>query len=314
MILIITRKIRRIIFTDVKKVDNSGQFKHISVSATKQIAGRAGRYGLHANIKEGGTCTTLRPEDLPFLRKTLPIPFSPLPFARIAPSPRTWALTASVLPLNSSTMTLMDAHIYASRSPSLFRYVTPPRWVEIAQFIDVLMPNLTLNDRLLYSVAPISWGDERAMDVVKKFVLMYSDDMHVDFNAALQDSDFLDAMGRVEAAMARDEEPFSSSKELDVLERYHKLAVLYLWFCYRNPVMFSNFDAVSTLKERLERCLNWCLQGMSELDHEIGQLLALSKKPKGNKIPFLSSWKVREKFVAKQGKEKHQPVVAKMRP
>lgn len=287
-------------------MDNSGQFRNISVSAIKQIAGRAGRYGLHADAEAGGLCTTLKAADLPFLRKTLPVPFSPLPFARTAPTTKSWALTASVLPPNASTLTLTDAHIYASRSPPLFRYSIVPRWNQIARFIDSLMPNLTLSDRLLYSVAPISWNDERALEVVKKFVQMYNDDLLVDFNSALLGSDCLDAMRRVESAMAREEEPNSGPAELGVLERYHKLAVLYIWFCYRNPVMFSGFEEVSMLKQRLEHALNWCLQGMSDLD-DIEQSQVEPRKSKDNKIAFVSAWEARQKSSVRE--KPHQVVV-----
>jgi len=201
----------------------------------------------------------------------------------------------------------MDAHVYASRAPPLFRYSIPPRWNQIAQFIDTSMPNLTLNDRLLYSVAPISWNDELGLDVVRKFVQMYNNNLLVDFGSALQNSDCLSAMNRVEAAMARNEEPNSSPAELGVLERYHKLTVLYIWFCYRNPVMFSGFEEVSALKQRLEHALNWCLQGMSYMDDT--ELQLEPRKSKDNKIAFVSAWNVMKKPSVR---EKPHHVVVKL--
>lgn len=131
-------------FTDRKQVP-------LSITQVKQIAGRAGRYGLHKAVpKDGsdasttepqnmvsppGLVTSLRAQDLPFLRRTLELDPPPLRAAFIHPSVAglqslsRHITTADVYTRGgrdererSYLITLLDAHRYTAQCPPWLRY------------------------------------------------------------------------------------------------------------------------------------------------------------------------------------------------
>ncbi|KAJ7765737.1 P-loop containing nucleoside triphosphate hydrolase protein [Mycena metata] len=262
-------KIRRIIFESVYKWSGPGIGRVIiSVSQMKQIAGRAGRFGMQETDEvPGGFVTTLNPEDLPVLKKTLPIQIPPLPFARIAATRDQFSELAGYLPPTAATETVFLAHIHAGNLPIYCRASMPPSLSLICEYLDQ-QGYFTYWDRLQLIQAPFPWRDRMALDAITEFVATYYQTMYVDVTATMRKLGYLDKLEAVElvmqtAAGVKRPKRFNHSFHLDGLETFHKILVVYLWLSYRNPVSYPAQDLAVKMKERLERALHWCLEEMS---------------------------------------------------
>ncbi|KAJ7778826.1 P-loop containing nucleoside triphosphate hydrolase protein [Mycena maculata] len=277
-------KIRRIIFEAVAKWEgHANGFRPLSISQTKQIAGRAGRFGMQgSDEKPGGFVTTINAEDISFVRKTLTVAPSPHVYARIGPSKEDLARISSLLPPNSGTATIFLASLHAGSLPAYCRPALPPKLEEMCGILDEY-GQLTLPDRMQLMQAPFPWRDRTANDAVVEFIATYYDTMRVDVVDVMRKLGYVEILDTAEHAMnspegrTPDGHKFNASQQLQVLETFHKILVVYLWLTFRNPVSYPSHDDATSLKERLERVLHWCLQ---EVTLHRGPRLALVRPAK----------------------------------
>ncbi|GLB35606.1 putative helicase superfamily c-terminal domain [Lyophyllum shimeji] len=257
-------KIRRIIFEAVRKWDGISE-RPLSVSQTKQIAGRAGRYGMHGASEPCGYTTALFPSDVAFIRRTLELPVSPLPFARIGPTKESFQAFALALPPSASTHAIYEAHRYISRLPPMLRYaeVGASRLRDICEFVDTRGPKLPLADRLNLVQAPVAWRDPACMELVARFVGMYQEEMDVDLMKALEGTEFMANLERIEGKMREEGRRRASAEVLGSLESFHKALVLYVWMSFRQPLAWNSHEEVAALKTRVEKGLDWTLQALT---------------------------------------------------
>ncbi|KAJ7041987.1 P-loop containing nucleoside triphosphate hydrolase protein, partial [Mycena alexandri] len=264
-------KIRRIIFESVYKWGGPGIGRvPISTSQMKQIAGRAGRFGMQG-IDEvpGGSVTTLSREDLPILKKTLPIQIPPLPFARVSPTKIQFAELAGYLPSSAATETIFSAHLHAGNLPIHCRSTMPASLSLLCEYLDQ-QGYFTYMDRLQLIQAPFPWRDRMALTAITEFVATYYQNMHVDITVTMRKLGYLEKLEAVELVMQAPppaagvkRKRFNHAFQLEGLETFHKILVVYLWLSYRNPVSYPAQDLAVKMKERLERALHWCLEEMS---------------------------------------------------
>ena len=113
------RKIKRVIFETVSKFDGGNSMRPLSPSQIKQIAGRAGRFGMHG-ADTAGVVTTLHPSDLDLVREALATPFKPLQVARLNMTLDSYRKIIEALPWESSNMTVAEGYNYVSRMSPLF--------------------------------------------------------------------------------------------------------------------------------------------------------------------------------------------------
>ncbi|KAJ7348849.1 P-loop containing nucleoside triphosphate hydrolase protein [Mycena albidolilacea] len=264
-------KIRRVIFESVWKFDGKRDTL-LSVSQMKQIAGRAGRFGMHgADEKPGGFVTTLKVEDLPILRKTLALQVPPLLYARIAPPGPMFAGLASRLPANATTESIFLASMHAGLCPPYCRPNIPDQLSTVCDYMDQL-GHFTLPDKVFIMQAPFPWRDRTALETINTFIGTYYQSMNVDLVPILERLGYMEMLENAEAAMKSPEgrgttgRRFKPSNELPGLETFHKILVAYMWLSFRNPVSYSAQDQTMELKERLEHTLHWCLQEMTRID------------------------------------------------
>ncbi|KZT54320.1 P-loop containing nucleoside triphosphate hydrolase protein, partial [Calocera cornea HHB12733] len=109
-------KIKRIIFHRMTKWDGK-QVIELSPSMAKQIAGRAGRFGLHGPDDAGGEVTTLFPSDLPILKTAMGVPNAPLRRGLLGPPFGALLDFHQLLAPGTTVIDAMDVYARLMRTP-----------------------------------------------------------------------------------------------------------------------------------------------------------------------------------------------------
>ncbi|KAJ3818407.1 ATP-dependent RNA helicase suv3 [Lentinula raphanica] len=252
-------KIRRIVFESIGKFDGE-VLRPLSISQTKQIAGRAGRYGMLD--EQCGLATTFLPEDLEFLEQALAKPFEPLPAAILAPSQSSSRLIARALPPLASMRTIYDAHIYVSKTQPHYRYSSASTG-KGADILDQYAEQLALDDRIKFLLAPVPWREADCLEILHKLIKSYADDLSVGLRSLFEGTHYLETLLAVENRMLTLPYPKCDDKTLITLELFHKLLGLYAWLAFRNPVAYYEPELVEEWKPRVERAMHWALEGVT---------------------------------------------------
>ncbi|KDR82116.1 hypothetical protein GALMADRAFT_240629 [Galerina marginata CBS 339.88] len=257
-------KIKRVIFEALRKFEEGGMCL-LSSSSIKQIAGRAGRFGLH-DSDAGGTVTTLHAVDLADLANGLAKPNEPLPYGLIGYSSDLLTSTLSILPPGTSMMVALSAPQYIGRLPPFVRCATHERLSTVTSFIDSEWSHMDNEDKVLLLYAPVPWSDTGTMNIVAKMLIQHAQECSVDIASAIEGQGLMETLQFVEGMMKNQGKELakfsSSSTTLIQLEAFHKILVFYKWMSFRNPIVYSD-PTVTELKERSERVLNWTLEKMS---------------------------------------------------
>ncbi|KAH7890078.1 P-loop containing nucleoside triphosphate hydrolase protein [Phlebopus sp. FC_14] len=255
-------KIKRVIFEALDKYDGHEQ-RPLSISQIKQIAGRAGRYGLHG--KPGGLVTTLNDDDLPRLRVALATPPDSLPYALLEPSEFWMGDVAQILPPTASTRSLFEVACYVSKVLPPFRAIAHRKLEEISKFLDTRAADLLLSEKLLFRNAPANWREPVLMDALTRITKLFGTALRVDLDDVLSVAPLKATLKDVEVMMTGEKEndPDTCAKALKTLETLHRVLVLYLWLSFRNQMAFHQTQYAYILKGQVERALEWCLRQLS---------------------------------------------------
>ena len=284
-------KIKRVVFEALHKYNGAHDIQ-LSTSQIKQIAGRAGRYGLG---EPGGFTTTLYPDDLPILRKALTTAAEPLDRAFVHGRDSSAEEIARCLPFNSPSLSTLQVLQYVSRLDWPYRFEIGRAASEMCEFVDTRAGSLTLEDKTLLMVGPVPWRDQMVVEVVAQFYVQYRMQMRVNLIECLRGT-LLGHLEDVEKEMKRGP-PRSSQQMLNGLESLHKALVLYMWMHMRSPVAWCDHVEVSDLKARTERALDWSLQGISwrRKQRDLPDIVALRRKKKEERIAFVDSEFIRKR-------------------
>lgn len=298
------RKIRRVVFDSLTKMSGGGSSEQLSVSQVKQIAGRAGRFGMQNDSTEapGGFATCLHDKDMDYLAECLATPFSTLPFARIRFDTDSFTKVSAVLPPQASTAVIIQAHHYVSPLPQRMRYHDHDlSMLPICDFIDEHGPSLSTAEKVMHLSAPVAWRDPSIVDAMKRFMKEASTHTYVDLEAALKPTPYYDALQTVEKAKAAGHTLRNPALILSNLESLHKALVVYIWMSFRMPVLYSQYDVAAGLKERLERMLQWSLERLSD---------KVKPHAKGSQmVRERSGWKQRERDSVERANEASRPYI-----
>lgn len=273
----------------------------LSDSQLKQIAGRAGRYGLHGDGTPGGFTTTLHPQDLPILRKAIASPIKPLSHAYINLVDWNTADVVDRLPIRSPLLTIFETYHYVTRMRWPYELELTNSVRKACDFIETIAGEATLADKILMMTSPATWRDPDIVEIITQFYRQYLNHMQVNLIKCLRHGP-LDQLEDVEADMSHGP-PHSSQQTLRTLETLHKALVFYLWMYMRSPVSWGDYLDATNLKERTERALDWSLQGLSRSSQtrQLPDVVTLRQRQEANKITYLN----RQHFTdSKRGKIK----------
>ncbi|CAK5279125.1 unnamed protein product [Mycena citricolor] len=284
-------KIRRVIFETVHKFEGLNGMRQLSDSQMKQIAGRAGRFGMH-NIDEvpRGLVTTLKEEDLPILRRTLPVVIPPLTHVRVDPQTGQYMELMEHMPPDVSIEVMITALVHAGSLPVFMR---PSLKADIKLSSELLSGSaLSHKEVLTFAQGPFPWRDLNALAAMSRLLMLYRRKHSVEIEELMLHLGFMERLEEVEELMRQDAIPgapkvqFNAQTQLGTLELCHKFLVLYMWLTYRNEVAFPSAAAATEIKTRVETVLHWALE-RSTAKHDV-KLLPITRpaigfKPRRNK-------------------------------
>lgn len=256
----------------------------------KQIAGRAGRFGLHTPkaeattsvlsedeepvpvIAPGGIVTTLHAHDLPLLTKLLPQPLPPISRATLDPPMEGVSALADLLPAETTYRQLLEHFAALARTPPNIVVSNTSQKNPVADLLEPFKSQLGLSEMTLFCFSPLSARNEQATSVFKMFLRTYVDTGAVDLVRALHDSGLLTVLEKVENTLREAPKPVIGAKQptvlvtsLPMLETLHKSLVLYIWLSFRLEISFPERTLASEIKERTEKALEECLERLPGL-------------------------------------------------
>ncbi|KAF9528227.1 P-loop containing nucleoside triphosphate hydrolase protein [Crepidotus variabilis] len=236
-------KIKRVIFETLSKIDSETKtMRPLPVSSTKQIAGRAGRFGLHGSSSEdaGGGATTLYPKDLEYLRSCVAQPYTPLPYATISLRPPDILRIANAIPSPASSPSSSSSSKYltpsspSAPSPSISTILSLPAYIgrfplgtlyrstaesyAVTSYIDTRWSEMSLSDKALLINAPVPWRDRECVDVVRGMLGGHEKAMRVQWEDVVKGSDggvgkggYMGVLESIEGLVEREAQSQSSS-------------------------------------------------------------------------------------------------------
>lgn len=237
--------IRRVLFSTLTKFDGVGD-RELSVSEVHQIAGRAGRYGMH----DEGFVSVLKEAEadaMKTLRQLLPKePRAPRDFkAPVAPNWRHVETISRRLGVNKlyavlnifmQQLRLDDAH---------FAVAELEQMLELAEVLDRNAASLPLQERFRYAQAPV---DARLPMLVDQFHGWAANHARTGKAGEPHFLDEYDQHGR-----------------LDRMEQALRICTLWLWLDLRFPGVFGHVEEVIDLRGRLNDGIERQLKGKKAL-------------------------------------------------
>ncbi|MDO9314272.1 MAG: helicase-related protein [Burkholderiaceae bacterium] len=237
--------IRRVLFSTMTKFDGVAD-RPLNESEVHQIAGRAGRFGIH---EEGfvGVLKDAEPQAARMLKELLPkTPRAPRDF-KAPVAPNGWHIDTissrlhktklrEVLAVFMEQLKLDDAH---------FAVAELDQMLDLAEQLDRCAPQLSLKERFIYAQAPV---DTRTDSQVQEFLDWTSS--HALTGKAGSPWFLKDVDGH---------------SRLDRMEQALRAVTLWLWLDLRFPGVYGHLDAVIELRRQLNDGIERQLKGKRPL-------------------------------------------------
>jgi ATP-dependent RNA helicase SUPV3L1/SUV3 len=233
----------------------------LEVSQVKQIAGRAGRYGMGV---ESGVVTTLEPSDLPLLNAAMESKQEPLRYARVGFISNTIMDIFEALPRGSSATTVRDALLFCSALPPSMAVMDPSsKEAETMRYIDSFSLDLTFPERTLMLQCPFPSMDDQCKEIMGQVLRTYRNKLSVDLRKILLDSGLLATLEQVLASKRTKKVLAKPKQDLASLETLHSVLTIYAWFSLRSSIAFFAYDQAVALRKATQEAMDHCLRCFS---------------------------------------------------
>ena len=237
--------IRRVLFSTMTKFDGVND-RPLGESEVHQIAGRAGRFGIH---EEGfvGVLREAEPGALQLLTDLLPkTPRAPREF-KAPVAPNNWHVQTIASRLNLSALRLVlgvfveqlkldDAH---------FAVAELEQMLELAGQLDTSAAKLTLKERFIYAQAPVDTRTENQLQAFLDWAARHA------------------ATGRAGSPWFLDQ--VDGHSRLEAMEQALRACTLWLWLDLRFPGAYGHVEAVLALRSQLNDGIERQLKGKRPL-------------------------------------------------
>ncbi|KAK4700053.1 ATP-dependent RNA helicase SUPV3L1/SUV3, partial [Phenoliferia sp. Uapishka_3] len=286
-------KIKRIVFETLHKWDGRSEIT-LPIPQIKQIAGRAGRYGVHTSASPTapddlpspttpstlGLVTTLDEADMPLLRSAMAAPVVQVSRAVISPPREAFKGVYHLLPSTTPLSKINDIVLALSRTSKHF--ITTPQVApaNISDALQIVDP-LSFSERTVLASSPVNARDPKAVATLVGFAQDFAGGQRVMIDDWSERAGLSKALDRVEEAredegllsaeansnLANDDAPRRTNPIytpgiLQNLESFHRGLTLYLWLSYRLPVGFVDFERAREKRKEVEKAIEFTLRGL----------------------------------------------------
>ncbi|KAJ2776869.1 RNA helicase [Coemansia interrupta] len=241
----INLSIKRVVFTALSKFDGGGM-RPISVSQTRQIGGRAGRFGSGSEI---GEVTTMAPNELKLLAQSMSVQPPMITAAGLKPTVEAIETFShqfpsvpfsQLWPMFRDIATIDDEYFLCSFADQ----------EAIALAIEDLP--MSVRDRYQFLYAPINMREEVVATCVRRYAeyVAYSRQCRVGM------------VVRMPKAMP------TTRDALKIFEQWHRAITLFLWLSFHFPESFIEIEEAMEMKQQCERMI---LDGLAVIKAETKQ-------------------------------------------
>jgi ATP-dependent RNA helicase SUPV3L1/SUV3 len=237
--------IRRVLFSTMTKFDGQGD-RQLNESEVHQIAGRAGRFGMH---EEGftGVLKEAEPTALRVLKELLARqPRAPRDF-KAPVAPNGWHIDTIAARLHKSRLRdVLGVFVEQLRLDNAhFAVAELEQMLDLAEQLDRSAARLTLKERFIYAQAPVDTRTESQVQEFLDWASSHSLTGRANAPWFLQDVD--------------------GHSRLDRMEQALRSCTLWLWLDLRFPGVYGHVDEVQALRSQLNDGIERQLKGKRPL-------------------------------------------------
>ena len=248
--------IRRVIFSCIDKFDGVAS-RPINATEVRQIAGRAGRFGLY----ESGYVSAFENDELIHIEHMLTTSdVADLERLPISPSYQHLSEIAGTLHTHKLSEALAYFAERISINSDLFEIAPLQTQTQLAFLVDEYAPKLNLKDKFIFTCAPIGWDKPRERDYFLSCLNCVANNQT---KVLPEDVNWLNS---------------TSPKYLEEAEDLSKDISLYAWLAHKFPKHFHQLNALPALRNKVSRYIEAALlvqagykDTSKELMYQLGQ-------------------------------------------